>query len=152
MYAWRPVETLLGRIYEMNKSCRWYLNILNNSLQELSSGFESSNTLEDDRINNKLMVFIYQSTSCYVWSSYTIIKNVVSFLISILNLSKNQPHVDSLLQLPFRYYLPETTSLKSCCFFSSFLLISSLIEARKYVIFFGWLLKNWTDYSNYLIT
>ena len=60
------METLLGRIYEMDKSCRWYLNILNNSLQELSSGFESSNTLENDRINNKLMVFIYKSTSCYV--------------------------------------------------------------------------------------
>ena len=43
------------------EDCGWRLNILNNSVQELNSEFESSNQLKNDQIRNKLEVFIYQS-------------------------------------------------------------------------------------------
>lgn len=49
------------------EDCEWRLDILNNSLKELHSEFEVSNTLENDRISNKLKVFIFQlSTSARV--------------------------------------------------------------------------------------
>ena len=48
------------------ENCEWRLDILNDGLQELNPEFESSNTLENDRISNNLKVFVYQSTSAYV--------------------------------------------------------------------------------------
>ena len=42
------------------------MDILNNSVQELHPKFESSNTLENDQISNKLEVFMSQSAQAYV--------------------------------------------------------------------------------------